>query len=74
MEHITGSWAQNQVVVTHGAPTTLLIAAWIGMPIKAVGRVQFPVGSGSITWLRKDTRNFSHQLVQLNDTSHLSRG
>lgn len=74
MDRIIGSLAQNQVVVTHGGPTTLLIAAWIGMPIEAAGRVQFPVESGSITWLRKDPRNFSHQLAQLNDISHLSHG
>lgn len=74
MERIIQSSAENQVVVTHGGPTTLLIAAWIGMPIEAAGRVQFPVGSGSITSLRKDPRNFSHQVVQLNDVSHLSRG
>jgi hypothetical protein len=44
------------------------------MPIEASGRVQFPVDSGSITWLRKDPRNFSHQLAQLNDVNHLLRG
>lgn len=74
MDRIIGSLSENHVVVTHGGPTTLLIAAWIGMPIQAAGRVQFPVRSGSITWLRKDPRNFSHQLAQLNDISHLSRG
>jgi probable phosphoglycerate mutase len=71
MARILESPAENQIVVTHGGPATLLIAAWIEMPIEAAGRVQFPTTSGSITTLRKDPRNFSHQLVQLNDVSHL---
>jgi probable phosphoglycerate mutase len=73
MGRILESPEENQVVVTHGGPTTLLIAAWIGMPIEASGRVHFAVDSGSITWLRKDPRTFSHQLAQLNDVNHLFR-
>lgn len=71
MARIQDSAAQHQIVVTHGGPVTLLIAAWIGMPIEASGRVQFGAASGSITVLRKHPRNFSHQLVQLGDVSHL---
>jgi probable phosphoglycerate mutase len=71
MDRIMRSGEEDQVVVTHGGPITLLIAAWIGMPIEAAGRVQFPTASGSITVLRKDPRNFSHQLARLNDVSHL---
>lgn len=73
MARILESPETNQIVVTHGGPATLLIAAWIEMPLEAAGRVQFPVSSGSITLLRKDPRNFSHQLVELNDVSHLVR-
>ncbi|WP_277212565.1 histidine phosphatase family protein [Isoptericola croceus] len=72
MTRIMDSRAEDQIVVTHGGPTTLLIAAWIGMPIEAAGRVQFPTRSGSITMLRKDPRNFSHQVTRLNDVSHLA--
>lgn len=71
MARISESKTENQIVVTHGGPTTLLIAAWIGMPIEASGRVQFCTVSGSITVLRKDPRSFSHQLVELNTVSHL---
>ncbi|WBQ02311.1 histidine phosphatase family protein [Kribbella sp. CA-293567] len=71
LARILESPVEDQIVVTHGGPVTLLIAAWIGMPIEAAGRVQFPCASGSITTLRKDPRNFSHQLVQLNDVGHL---
>lgn len=72
MARIMKSSAEDQIVVTHGGPTTLLIAAWIGMPIEAAGRVHFPTSSGSITVLRKDPRNFSHQVTRLNDVSHLA--
>jgi len=72
MGRIQESPEENQIVVTHGGTTTLLIAAWIGMPIDASGRAHFQVSSGSITLLRKDARNFSHQLAQLNDISHLT--
>ncbi len=72
MGRIQESSEANHVVVTHGGTTTLLIAAWIGMPIEASGQVQFQVSSGGITVLRKDARNFSNQLAHLNDVTHLT--
>jgi probable phosphoglycerate mutase len=74
MARILESPESNQIVVTHGGPATVLIVACIEMPLEAAGRVQFAVSSGSITVLRKDPWNFSHQLVELNDVSHLVRG
>jgi 2,3-bisphosphoglycerate-dependent phosphoglycerate mutase len=71
MRRVQESTGENHVVVTHGGTATLLIAAWIGMPIDAAGLVQFRVSSGGISVLRKDSRNHSHQVVQLNDLSHL---
>lgn len=72
MARIMKTSADDQIVVTHGGPTTLLIAAWIGMPIEAAGQVHFRTTSGSITVLRKDPHNFSHQVTRLNDVSHLA--
>ncbi|MEQ7125885.1 histidine phosphatase family protein [Actinopolymorpha sp. B11F2] len=72
MGRIQQSTMENQVVVTHGGTATLLLAAWIGMPLEASGRVQFRVSSGGITHLRKDDRSYSHQIAQLNETSHLN--
>jgi 2,3-bisphosphoglycerate-dependent phosphoglycerate mutase len=63
---------EQQVLVTHGGTTTLLIAAWIGMPIDAAGLVQFKVSAASISVLRKDNQNYSHQVAQLGDVSHLA--
>lgn len=66
------SAAQNVVVVTHGGTATLLLAAWIEMPIEAAGRVQFGLTSGGITHLRRNDRNYSHEIVRLDQTAHLA--
>lgn len=71
MDRVQESTADNHVVVTHGGTGTLLLAAWIGMPMEAAGRVQFGLSSGGITHLQKNSRNFSHQIVDLNDVGHL---
>ncbi|GAA2754760.1 histidine phosphatase family protein [Actinopolymorpha rutila] len=72
MKRIQASAMENQVVVTHGGTTTFLLAAWIGMPLEATGRVHFRVSSGGITHLRRDDRIYSHQITRLNETSHLN--
>lgn len=61
----------QHILVTHGGTSTLLIAAWIGIPIDAAGQVGFQVSPASITVLRKDPHNYSHQLAHLNDIRHL---
>ncbi|MEO6089708.1 MAG: histidine phosphatase family protein [Umezawaea sp.] len=73
MARVQTSPGEHQVIVTHGGTITLLIAAWIGMPIDAAGRVHFKASSGSISVLRKDSRNYSHQVVELNDVNHLTQ-
>jgi 2,3-bisphosphoglycerate-dependent phosphoglycerate mutase len=74
MGRIQDSPGERQILVTHGGTSTLLIAAWIGMPIDAAGLVHFQVSAGSISVLRRDSRNFSRQIAQLNDASHLTTG
>ena len=71
MERFVASAAENQIVVTHGGTATLLIAAWIEMPIESSGRVQFAQTSGGITELSKNAWNYSHMVVRLNDVDHL---
>jgi len=71
MHRLRASLFETQVVVTHGGTATLLIAAWIEMPIESAGRVQFRLSSGGITELSKNVRNHSHMIVQLNDADHL---
>lgn len=72
MDRIQYSKPDHHVLVTHGGTATLLLAAWIGMPLEASGRVQFGVTSGGITHLCRDDRNYSHQIAVLNDVRHLN--
>lgn len=72
MHRIETSGAANTIVVTHGGAATLLLAAWIGMPIEASGQVQFGLTSGGITKLHLDARNHSHVIAYLNRTTHLT--
>lgn len=72
MRRVQDSTARNIVMITHGGTATLLLAAWIGMPLESAGRVQFGLSSGGITQLLKNDRNYSHEIAQLNDTSHLA--
>ncbi|MFC5146792.1 histidine phosphatase family protein [Streptomyces aureoversilis] len=63
----------HQVVVTHGFALTFVVAAWIGMPFEALGRVGFRAAPGSITTLREDDFFHNRQVVGLGDTRHLGR-
>jgi probable phosphoglycerate mutase len=72
LERILRSEVENQVVVTHGGTATLLLAAWIGMPIDAAGLVGFRFSSGGITLLREDDFFHNRGVVHLNDIAHLT--
>jgi len=71
LDRILGSARQDSVVVTHGGVVTYLIAAWIGMPLDAVGYAKFAVSPGSITVLREDDLFHDRQVQALNDIRHL---
>lgn len=71
IDRITSRPCENQIIVTHGFALTFVVAAWIGMPIEAVGFVSFPAKSGSITHLRQDDYWRSRAVLRLADTSHL---
>ncbi|WKG00856.1 histidine phosphatase family protein [Mycolicibacterium sp. HK-90] len=71
MDAITAGAVRHQVIVTHGFALTFVIAAWIRMPIQALGYVNFAAGSGSITTLREDDRFHNRQLAELGDVRHL---
>jgi len=58
------------VVVTHGFTASLVVAAWIGMPIEAAGHVAFAAPSGSITTLREDGFFHNRAVITVGDTSH----
>lgn len=54
VDRILAEALPHPVIVTHGFAATFVVARWIGMPLEACGSVAFPVGSGTITWLRED--------------------
>jgi probable phosphoglycerate mutase len=62
---------ETQIIVTHGVALTFVIAAWIKMPIDALGHVFFPARSGSITHLRQDDFWNDRSVISLADASHL---
>ena len=64
---------ETQIIVTHGFALTLVIAAWIKMPVEAAGFVSFPAKSGSITHLRQDDFWRNRSVVSLADASHLAQ-
>ncbi len=72
MEALRADPADCQIIVTHGFALTFVIAWWIGMPIESLGRVNFPVASGSITHLEENPRWRSRAVAALGETGHLA--
>ena len=72
LEEIAAREFETQIIVTHGFALTFIVAAWIGMPIEAVGHVSFPVRSASITRLASDPYWRNRAVLSLGDTSHLT--
>jgi broad specificity phosphatase PhoE len=62
----------NQIIVTHGFTLSLVIAAWMRIPIDACGFINFPAKSGSITHLRQDEFFRNRAVMGLADISHLA--
>ena len=72
LEAIVARPCETQIIVTHGIAMTFVVAAWIGMPLEAVGQVAFPVKSGSITRLIADPYWRNRGVASLGDVSHLA--
>lgn len=72
VDAILASECQYQIIVTHGFAATMVVAAWIRMPIEATGYAHFQTPSGSITTLREDDFFHNRQVANLGDTSHLT--
>jgi probable phosphoglycerate mutase len=72
MDEVVADPADCHIIVTHGFSLTFVIAWWIGMPIESLGRVNFPVKSGSITHLAENAQWKSRAVVTLGDTDHLA--
>lgn len=65
---------EAQIVITHGFTLTLVICAWMKLPIDSIGFASFPAGSGSITHLHQDDFWRNRAVRSLADRSHLERG
>ncbi|WP_116653780.1 histidine phosphatase family protein [Pelagibacterium sediminicola] len=63
---------EKQIIVTHGFTLSMVVAAWMKIPIDAAGFVAFPVKSGSITRLRQDNFFRNRAVLSIGDRTHLS--
>ncbi|MGF6256705.1 histidine phosphatase family protein [Ensifer sp. LBL] len=72
VEAIVARSCPTQIIVTHGFTLTLVMAAWMKVPIEAAGFLSFPAKSGSITHLREDDFFRNRAVVSLADAAHLA--
>ena len=70
-EQVLASPCRLQVVLTHGFALTFVVAAFVGMPLEAAGRIGVRSTSGGITVLEEDGRFHNRTIISVNDTSHL---
>lgn len=70
LEDIIARPCETQIIVTHGFAVTFLVAAWIKMPLDAVGYMDLRVKPGSITHLQEDPFWKSRTVLGLGDTAH----
>lgn len=73
VDRILASACPHQVVVTHGGSLSYVVAAWLGVPLAATGRLAFRSRPGGITLLHEDDHVHDRQVVTLDDVSHLGR-
>lgn len=73
IDAILGRDCETQVVVTHGFTLSLVIAAWMKLPVDACGFISYAAPSGSITHLRQDDFFRSRAMIRFADTFHLLR-
>lgn len=73
MDALLGRDCGTQIIVTHGFTLSLVIAAWMKVPIDACGFVSYAAPSGSITHLRQDDFFRNRAMICFADVSHLAR-
>lgn len=72
MEAMLQRECQTQIIVTHGFTFSLVVAAWMQIPVEACGFMNFAAPSGSITHLRQDDFFCNRAMISLADVSHLT--
>lgn len=71
LDTILASEASHQVVVTHGFALTMLVAAWIRLPLESADYIAVKSTSGGITTLEQTPPFHNRTIVSINDTAHL---
>lgn len=72
VEEVLASPCRQQVLVTHGFALTFVVAAFVRLPLEAVGSIGIKTSSGGITVLEEDGYFHNRTIVTLDDTSHLT--
>ncbi len=72
IDEIVARPAGVQILVTHGFTLSLVIAAWMRIPVDASGFISFTAPTASITHLRQDDFFRNRALVSLGDIAHLA--
>lgn len=71
MDALMARDCETQIVITHGFTLSLVIAAWMNIPIDACGFVSYAAPSGRITHLRQDDFFRNRAMIRFADDSHL---
>jgi 2,3-bisphosphoglycerate-dependent phosphoglycerate mutase len=71
MDDIVSRPCEHQIIVTHGHAFSFAVAAWIKMPLEALGYALFKAPSGSITVLHEDDLYRGRLVLRLGDARHL---
>ena len=71
MDALTARDCETQIIITHGFTLSLVIAAWMNVPIDHCGFVYYAAPSGSITHLRQDDFFRNRAMIRFADASHL---
>lgn len=72
VESILASPAPEIILVTHGFALTMVICAWIRMPLDAAGWASFRGVSGGISELIEDDFYHNRTVARLSDDRHLA--
>jgi probable phosphoglycerate mutase len=71
VDDIVSRPSEHQIIVTHGHAFSFAVAAWIKMPLEALGYALFKAPSGSITVLHEDDLYRGRLVLRLGDARHL---
>lgn len=73
VETILSRDCATQIIVSHGFALSLIISAWMKIPIESCGFIAYPAPKGSITHLRQDDYFRNRAMIGFADNSHLTK-